>query len=385
MALSGGGFRASLFHLGGLWRLNEIGILAEVNALSGVSAGSLVAAVLATRWNGLKFSRSVAENFTESIAEPILDLCGRNLDVGSAFAGLVVGPTALEKYYEDLLVGNLTLEQLPRRPLFIFNVCHLETESNWSFSRDGVDAGEMGFIEAKDVPLAKILAASSALPPALPPVRLQLQPKPFSVGPRGPYGSGFGPKTATLADAGLCDSLGVHAIRHMKRLLVSDGTKSFRRDDIPQWEVWTARITNPMHTALEQNRQLRVEHLLADIERREKEGALWALRTDPREQNASPSLPVSPGWVDYMCSMRTRLAAFTDEEKKRLVNWGYIQCDLAVRTTFISDLASPESLPFPEFDFAEEPEQERRHGKRFYRRQEYRRIRTRRHVDEVKP
>ena len=34
LALSGGGFRASLFHLGGLWRLNEMGKLAEVGAIS---------------------------------------------------------------------------------------------------------------------------------------------------------------------------------------------------------------------------------------------------------------------------------------------------------------------------------------------------------------
>ena len=384
LALSGGGFRASLFHLGGLWRLNEIGKLAEVSTISGVSAGSLVASVLATRWNRLKFSQSVAENFTETIAEPILELCSRNLDVSSAFAGLVVGPDALEKCYEDLLVGPLTLGQLPTHPLFIFNVCHLETESNWSFSREGIDAGEIGIIEAKDVPLAKILAASSALPPALPPVRLQLQPKPFSGGLQRHDRQGYGPKTATLADAGLCDSLGLHAIRHMKHLLVSDGTKSFRRDDIPQWEVWTSRITNPMHTALEQNRQLRVEHFMADIERREKVGALWALRTDPGERNDPLSWPVSPGWVDYMCSMRTRLAAFTDEEKMRLVNWGYIQCDLAVRSSYIPDLPPPRDLPFPDFGFVHEPEEKRKRGKRFYRRQEYRRIRARRRAGEAR-
>ncbi len=363
LALSGGGFRASLFHLGGLWRLNEMGKLGEVGAISAVSAGALVAAVLATRWKNLAFHKSRAVNFRDEIAEPILRLCSRNLDVGSAFAGLVVGPDVLEKHYEDLLVGTLTLGQLPSHPHFIFNACHLETESNWSFSRAGVDAGEIGIIDAAGVPLARVLAASSALPPALAPVRLQIQPKPFGAGSRTGPGSGSLPRTATLADAGLCDGLGLHAIRHMKHLLVSDGTKSFKREDIPPWEVWTSRITNPMHTALEQNRQLRVDQLVSDLERRDKQGAFWALRTDPGETARQAPFPISPGWVDYMCSMRTRLAAFADEEKKRLVNWGYIQCDLSVRTTYLEELPEPEALPFPEYDFSREPEGKRRYGK----------------------
>ena len=373
LALSGGGFRASLFHLGGLWRLNEMGKLPEIGAISAVSAGALVAAVLATRWRKLDFLDSRAGNFKDEIAEPILELCSRNLDVGSAFAGLVVGPDVLEKHYEDLLVGTVTLGQLPSYPHFIFNACHLETESNWSFSRSGVDAGEIGFIDAAGVPLAKVLAASSALPPALAPVRLQIQPKPFSGGRRADPRRRSLPKTVTLADAGLCDGLGLHAIRHMKHLMVSDGTKSFKREDIPPWEVWTSRITNPMHTALEQNRQLRVDQLVSDINRRDKEGAFWALRVDPREQARQASFPVSHGWLDYMCSMRTRLAAFTEEEKKRLVNWGYIQCDLAVRNSYIGDLPHPEALPYPEYDFDQEPEPRRKHS----RTGEYRRTKAR--------
>ena len=120
LALSGGGFRASLFHLGGFWRLNESGKLAEVGAISAVSAGGLVAVILATRWGKLNFENSRATNFREEITEPVLQLCGRNLDVSSAIAGLVVGPIVLEKRFESLLVGKLTLGQLPSHPNFIF-------------------------------------------------------------------------------------------------------------------------------------------------------------------------------------------------------------------------------------------------------------------------
>ncbi len=45
LALSGGGFRASFFHLGVLWHLAELGILRHVEVLSTVSGGSILAAL----------------------------------------------------------------------------------------------------------------------------------------------------------------------------------------------------------------------------------------------------------------------------------------------------------------------------------------------------
>src|SRR5579862_889675 len=49
LCLSGGGYRAALFHLGALRRLNELGILAKMSTISSVSGGSIISAHLATR------------------------------------------------------------------------------------------------------------------------------------------------------------------------------------------------------------------------------------------------------------------------------------------------------------------------------------------------
>lgn len=49
LALSGGGFRATLFHCGALWRLNDLGVLARLDRISSVSGGSITAGVLATK------------------------------------------------------------------------------------------------------------------------------------------------------------------------------------------------------------------------------------------------------------------------------------------------------------------------------------------------
>ena len=47
LCLSGGGYRALLFHLGALRRLNELGLLAKLKTISAVSGGSIIAAHLA--------------------------------------------------------------------------------------------------------------------------------------------------------------------------------------------------------------------------------------------------------------------------------------------------------------------------------------------------
>ena len=49
LCMSGGGYRAALFHLGALRRLDELGVLPKITTISSVSGGSIVNAFLATR------------------------------------------------------------------------------------------------------------------------------------------------------------------------------------------------------------------------------------------------------------------------------------------------------------------------------------------------
>ena len=43
LCLSGGGYRAMIFHLGALWRLNQLGFLKNLSRVSSVSGGSITA------------------------------------------------------------------------------------------------------------------------------------------------------------------------------------------------------------------------------------------------------------------------------------------------------------------------------------------------------
>lgn len=64
LALSGGGFRASFFHLGVLARLAELGILRKVEVLSTVSGGSIIGALYYLR----------AKHLLESVVDPPAEL-----------------------------------------------------------------------------------------------------------------------------------------------------------------------------------------------------------------------------------------------------------------------------------------------------------------------
>src|SRR5690348_2705095 len=87
LCLSGGGYRAMLFHLGALWRLNQLGYLTRLTRVSSVSGGSIAAAVLGQRWGKLRFTEPgpqghpVAANFKAEVVAPLRDLAASTLDV----------------------------------------------------------------------------------------------------------------------------------------------------------------------------------------------------------------------------------------------------------------------------------------------------------------
>src|SRR5262245_49568442 len=72
LCLSGGGYRAMLFHLGALWRLNNAGYLQRLNRVSSVSGGSITAGMLGLAWPKLEFdSDGVGQRFSEKVVAPV--------------------------------------------------------------------------------------------------------------------------------------------------------------------------------------------------------------------------------------------------------------------------------------------------------------------------
>src|SRR5947209_6115582 len=90
LCLSGGGYRAMVFHIGVLWRLNELGYLKRLARISSVSGGSITAGMLGLNWKQLRWKDSgQATNFRELIAEPILEFAGRTIDEKSIIGGIL--------------------------------------------------------------------------------------------------------------------------------------------------------------------------------------------------------------------------------------------------------------------------------------------------------
>jgi len=95
LCMSGGGYRAMLYHIGALVRLNELGFLPQLQEIASVSGGSIAAGVLARAWSNLRFDdEGVATNFIGEVAEPIIRFASIGVDVKAILLGLLPCRTA---------------------------------------------------------------------------------------------------------------------------------------------------------------------------------------------------------------------------------------------------------------------------------------------------
>ncbi len=121
LCLSGGGYRAMVFHVGALLRLNQAGFLPRIDRVSSVSGGSITAGVLGLHWNRLRFDAGgVAANLDEEVVNPLRALADRTIDAWAVIQGAVTpGVTIngrLAASYRRALFGKHTLADLPVRP-----------------------------------------------------------------------------------------------------------------------------------------------------------------------------------------------------------------------------------------------------------------------------
>jgi hypothetical protein len=95
LALSGGGYRATLFNLGSLWRLNDAGLLPKLARVTSVSGGSITAGVLALAWKDLAFdARGRAGNFGARVAAPLRAFCKQGVDLAAGLEAIATGCSA---------------------------------------------------------------------------------------------------------------------------------------------------------------------------------------------------------------------------------------------------------------------------------------------------
>jgi NTE family protein len=350
LCLSGGGYRAMLFHLGALWRLNEAGLLSRLDRISSVSGGSIAAGMLARRWPELAFDgNGVAAGFGE-FASDVHAIAGRTIDARAILRGSL-GPgavgDAVGRAYRRRIFGDATLADLPDHPRFVFCATNLQTGSLWRFSKPYMADYRIGTISAPATPLATVVAASSAFPPFLSPVVLDLPAGAFDQERRGPLHQEPYTTRVVLSDGGVYDNLGLQPVLGKPRtVLVSDGGGRAKPEPRPR-RNWPLQLLRVLKVVDQQVRALRSSQLVAEFQRPGgMTGAYWGIRTPFDEYEARSDLAAPLDRTAELAATPTRLAKLDRTHQRRLVNWGYAVSDAALRTHAVPELAAPAGFPY---------------------------------------
>jgi NTE family protein len=354
LCLSGGGYRAMVFHLGILWRLNDLGMLRGLSRVSSVSGGSIAAGVLGSRWRELDFdgATNVARAFTDKIAGPIHDLASTTIDVGAVLTGMLLPGTRIsdriESAYRKHLFGDRTLQDLPsddEGPRFVINATSLQTGAVFRFSRPYMADYHVGKFLAPKVSLARAVAASSAFPPFLSPVVLPLSGESYEDG-SGDAAYADYRREAVLSDGGVYDNLGLEtAWKRFKTVLVSDGGAALKTEIHPavDWALGAIRVLGIIDN---QVRALRTRMTVDAFRSGVRKGTYFGIGTDIADYHLPDAIAVPHERSLALASVATRLAAMPRELQERLVNWGYAVCDAAIRTFVRPGAQKPVKLPY---------------------------------------
>jgi NTE family protein len=249
LALSGGGSRAIAFHLGCLRALHDRGVLQQVQVVSSVSGGAVIAAMYAYS-NGSfeEFDKRVLRLLRRGLVGSILHeamfsplifgLIVSNVVAGSSslvagtlrgvfsllskvannkrlsgFAEKVHSPflrwVTITSAFENALVrrlyGSRKLGDERRDNLqVVFNACELRTGSAFRFGNNKSGSWRFGSLAENDVPLALAVAASAAYPVILPAIDRSFE----FMNRQGDKSQ----KRVVLTDGGVFENLGVSCL-----------------------------------------------------------------------------------------------------------------------------------------------------------------------------
>lgn len=383
LCLSGGGYRAMLFHLGSLLRLNEAGVLGRINRVSSVSGGSITAGLLALNWNAMKFvnGRAAPDKVQDLVIAPIRALATRTIDVRSIVSGILLpGMTVSDQVagaYDRYLFAGKKLADLPddamgEGPRFVFNATNVQTGSLWRFSRPYMGDYQVGLWTKPDLRVAVAVAASSAFPPVLSPCLVDLETSPDPVPPGEPVPPYRQPPYTTrvvLSDGGVYDNLGLEtAYKRYGTLLVSDGGMKMAAEPDPH-EDWALHSKRVLELVDNQVRSLRKRVLIQAFIDKLRTGTYWGIATHLADYGLKDAAGNPKDRFGYLADGRppwkntqdlaatpTRLAAIESWRQEALINWGYVVCDAALEAHSAADLKqifgitvsqSGGTLPYP--------------------------------------
>lgn len=357
LCLSGGGYRAMLFHTGVLWRLNVIGWLPKLNRISSVSGGSITAGVLALNWNKLHFVNNVADNYEQQIVAPIKGLASRTIDVSSVVIGSMwfgsIGDKIADSY-RKYLFGDATLQDIVdeepgKSPRFVFNSTNVQSGALWRFMKPYMRDYRVGEVKNPEIDLAVAVAASSAFPPIISPIEIDLDPNDFTPNSGTDLQGNEFRSQIVLTDGGAYDNLGLEtAWKRYQTILISDAGGGFTAEADPHRD-WARHSLRVLLTIDNQVRSLRKRQAVEAFKAGIRKGAYWAISADSeKDYQITTPLNCPPDNTSELARIDTRLKKLSQETQERLINWGYAVSDLGLRQYVDNSISAPANFPYPQ-------------------------------------
>jgi NTE family protein len=349
LCLSGGGYRAMLFHLGVLWRLYEARLLQDVQRVSSVSGGSITAGVLGLKWRQLSFDPArLTSDFVPMVVAPIRALADETVDADAIFWGVALPGRVSDrvaKAYDTHLFKGATLQDLPDVPRFVINATNLQSGVLWRFMKPYMRDYRVGEVKTPKITLAQAVTASSAFPPVLSPFEMRLDANAFTPNSgddlqREPFTT-----HVFLTDGGVYDNLGLEtAWKRYQTVLVSDAGGKLKEEEEPKsdWARHSLRVLNLIDN---QVRSLRKRQLIDSYKSGARQGAYLGIRTNIADYGLADALDCPHDRTLALAETPTRLKRIDGALQERLINWGYAVCDAALRKHL--EPTVPRALNFP--------------------------------------
>ena len=364
IALSGGGVRAAVFHLGVLGRLAHARRLEEVAAISSVSGGSLaVGLVMAhcqNQWpNGRRFLFEVVPRLHDLMV-------GRDLQRAFIAASLCK-PWRMTSGRAWVLADVLRrvwhiegeLGELPPQPIWTINATCYQTGKNWRFERDVMGDYQTRYVRHPRIALASVLAASAAVPGLIGPLTIDSRRHRWSAD--HDHDVPIEPKHPTLQlwDGGVYDNLGVEAlfkpgsglIEGIDTLIVSDASRPLGvAQPKPFWRLGSlASSLRLIDMATDQVRSVRARTLIDHFRKHPGSGTYLRMgkrrQPDHRLLSGTRSVTMTAEEVRLASNLGTTLRKLTSREFSRLFRHGYEVAEATLAKRLPTVLAAAKIQP----------------------------------------
>ena len=377
VCLSGGGYRATLFHLGTLWMLNDAGLLPKVERIVGVSGGAIAAATVAANWADLNDL-----GFEDAVAVPLMSLASKTIDVPSIVIGALTPSTAahqLATRLDNHVFEGARLADLPDVPVLVLLAVESRSSMKWAFSKHMILAERLPSFETAgpdsfvvpfpDFSLAHAVAASAGFPPFLAPLDVAvpdlsdlrhagwapgeiIDDSTLDIGEivisKAPDVSALSDDDLhlrlQLIDGGVVSNTGAEYCLSSERFLISSASSlSKPRRAASGWLSLTAQTASLIHSRSESLQRDDYSHSRTDG--CDEKGCRVIVDLYD-EENDDPSHDLLAAMDQQLVQIDTRLKGLPENLVRVLVNWGYA----AAKTQLFGSESGAAGLqiPFPQ-------------------------------------